>query len=130
MAHAALALRSGDAARAITALESAAPYDLGQLNDVFTFALYPVYLRGEAYLAAKQGSAAAAEFQKVLDYAGVVGNEPIGALAHLGLSRAFALSGDNAKAKNAYQDFFGLWANSDAGVPVLAQAKAEYAKLQ
>jgi eukaryotic-like serine/threonine-protein kinase len=130
MADAALALRSGDAGRAVTALETAAPYELGQLNDVFTFGLYPVYLRGEAYLAAKQGAAAAAEFQKILDHAGVVGNEPIGALAHLGLGRAYALSGDNAKAKNAYQDFFALWANADAGVPVLVLAKAEYAKLQ
>ena len=130
MAHASLALRSGEAGRAITALEAAAPYELGQLNDVFTFGLYPVYLRGEAYLAAKQGAAAAGEFQKIVDHAGVVGNEPIGALAHLGLGRAYALSGDSAKAKTAYQDFFALWANSDSDVPVLTQAKAEYAKLQ
>src|SRR5580698_997108 len=130
MAHASLALRSGEAGRAITALEAAAPYELGQLNDVFTFGLYPVYLRGEAYLAAKQGAAAADEFQKIMDHAGVVGNEPIGALAHLGLGRAYALSGDSAKAKTAYQDFFALWANSDSDVPVLTQAKAEYAKLQ
>jgi eukaryotic-like serine/threonine-protein kinase len=129
MIHAALAIRSGDAGRAVTALEAAAPYELGQLNDVFTFGMYPVYLRGEAYLAAKQGVEAAGEFQKILAHAGVVGNEPIGALAHLGLGRAYALSGDGTKAKNAYRDFFALWANSDADVPVLAQAKAEYAKL-
>ncbi|HXM16561.1 MAG TPA: protein kinase [Candidatus Eremiobacteraceae bacterium] len=130
MIHAALALRSGDAGRAVTALEATTPYELGQLNDVFTFGLYPVYLRGEAYLAAKQGTAAAGEFQKILDHAGVVGNEPIGALARLGLGRAYALSGDSAKAKTAYRDFFALWANSDADVPVLVQAKAEFAKLQ
>jgi tetratricopeptide (TPR) repeat protein len=130
MIHAAIALRSGDAGRAVTALEATTPYELGQLNDVFTFGLYPVYLRGEAYLAAKQGTAAAGEFQKILDHAGVVGNEPIGALARLGLGRAYALSGDSAKAKTAYRDFFALWANSDADVPVLVQAKAEFAKLQ
>ncbi len=130
MIHSALALRSKDAGRAVTALEATAPYELGQLNDVFTFGLYPVYLRGEAYLAAKQGAAAAAEYQKILDHAGVVGNEPIGALAHLGLGRAYAMSGDFAKAKDAYRDFFALWGNADVDVPVLAQAKSEQAKLQ
>jgi hypothetical protein len=130
MIHAALALRSGDSGRAVAALEAAAPYELGQLNDVFTFSLYPVYLRGEAYLAAKQAAPAAAEFQKILDHVGVVGNEPVGPLAHLGMGRAFALSGDSVKAKNAYRDFFTLWANSDPDVPTLAQAKAENAKLQ
>ena len=93
-------------------------------------ALYPVYLRGEAYLAAKQGAAAAVEFQKILDHPGVVGNEPIGALAHLGLGRAYALAGDSAKAKTAYQDFFALWKNADPDIPILQQAKAEYAKLK
>ena len=130
MIHAALALRSGDAAKAVAALEPAAPYELGQLNDVFTFGLYPIYLRGEAYLAARQGVSAAAEFQKILDHAGAVGNEPIGPLAHLGLGRAFALSGDSAKAKDAYKNFFASWTNSDADVPVLSQAKTEYAKLK
>ena len=89
-----------------------------------------VYLRGEAYLAAKQGTAAAVEFQKILDHPGVVVNEPIGALAHLGLGRAYALAGDNAKAKTAYQDFFALWKNADPDIPILQQAKAEYAKLK
>jgi len=130
MIHAARALRSGDAGRAVAALEAAAPYELGQLNDVFTFGMYPVYLRGEAYLAAKQGAAAAGEFQKILDHSGVVGNEPIGALAHLGLARAYTLSGDSAKAKSAYRDFLAQWENADADVPALAQAKAEFAKLQ
>ena len=129
MIHAALALRSGDAGRAVTALEAATPYELGQMNDVFTFGMYPIYLRGEAYLAAKQGAAAAGEFQKILDHPGVVGNQPIGALAHSGLGRAYSLSADSAKAKTAYQDFFALWKNSDPVVPVLAQAKSEFAKL-
>jgi eukaryotic-like serine/threonine-protein kinase len=130
MAHAAVALRGGDAARAVTALQAAAPYELGEFNDVFTFGLYPVYLRGEAYLAAKQGAEATGEFQKVLDHPGVAGYEPIGAMAHLGLGRAYALSGDSAKAKNSYREFFALWADADADVPVLVQAKAENAKLQ
>jgi hypothetical protein len=130
MIHAALALRSGDAAKAVSALEVSAPYELGQLNDAFTFGLYPVYLRGEAYLAAKQGGAAAGEFQKILDHAGVAGNQPVGALAHLGLGRAYAMSGDAAKAKNAYREFFALWEKADADVPILIQAKGEYGKLQ
>ena len=130
MIRAAIALHSGNGKQAIDALSAAAPYELGQTNSSFTFSLYPVYLRGEAYLAAKQGAAAAGEFQKILDHVGVVGNEPIGALAHLGLGRAYALSGDMAKAKSAYRDFFALWEKADADVPVLVQAKAESAKLQ
>ncbi|HEY2569162.1 MAG TPA: tetratricopeptide repeat protein [Candidatus Udaeobacter sp.] len=129
MARSALALYSGNAQVALDALTAAAPYELGHTNEDFTFAAYPVYFRGEAYLAAKNGAAAAGEFQKILDHAGVVGNEPIGALAHLGLGRAYALSGDSAKAKIAYQDFFAFWKNADPDVPILKEAKAEYAKL-
>ena len=129
MITAATALHADDSKRAIDALAAAAPYELGQTNSIFTFALYPIYLRGEAYLAAKQGAQAAAEFQKILDHAYVVGNAPIGALAHLGLGRAYALAGDTAKSKSAYQNFFALWKNADPEVPILKQAKAEYAKL-
>ncbi|MEO6969386.1 MAG: hypothetical protein ABI217_00640, partial [Chthoniobacterales bacterium] len=129
MARAALALNSGNAGAAIEALVGATPYELGHTNDDFTFALYPVYLRGEAYLAAKNGAAAAGEFQKILDHSSIVGNEPIGALAHLGLGRAYALSGDAAKAKAAYQKFFALWENADPDLPLLAKAKMEDAKL-
>jgi Tfp pilus assembly protein PilF len=86
--------------------------DYGPDNTSFTFALYPVYLRGMAYLSAKQSERAAAEFQRILDHRGVVGNEPIGALAHLGLARAYALSGDRAQAKAAYREFL------DTGVRV------------
>jgi len=92
--------------------------------------LYPVYVRGEAYLAAHRGSETAAEFQKILDHRGVVINEPIGALAHLGLGRAYALQGDTTKARAAYQDFLTLWKDADPDIPILKQAKAEYAKLQ
>jgi len=130
MIHAAIALQSSEPSKAVNALAAASPYELGHTNSAFTFALYPVYLRGEAYLAAKQGAAAAAEFQKILDHPGVVANEPIGALAHLGLGRAYALSGDTVKAKTAYQDFFALWKNADPDIPILKQAKAEYAKLK
>ncbi len=129
MARAGLALTAGNAANAVAALTVASSYELGHTNNDFTFALYPVYLRGESYLAAKDGSAAITEFQKILDHSGVVGNEPIGALAHLGLGRAYALSGDSAKAKTAYQDFFALWKNADPDISLLSQAKAEFAKL-
>jgi Tfp pilus assembly protein PilF len=95
-----------------------------------TFVLYPVYLRGLAYLAAKQGTAAADEFQKILDHPGVVRNEPIGALAHLGLGRACVLSGDHGKARSSYQDFLTLWKDADPDIPILKEAKAEYVKLQ
>jgi tetratricopeptide (TPR) repeat protein len=129
MARSALALNSGNAQAAIEALSPAAPYELGHTNEDFTFALYPIYFRGQAYLAAKNWTAAAAEFQKILDHSGIAGNEPIGALAYLGIGRACSLSGDHAKAKRAYEDFFALWKDADPDVPVLAEAKAEYANL-
>jgi hypothetical protein len=91
--------------------------------------LYPVYLHGQAYLAAHQGDLAAGEFQKILDRPGLVVNEPIGALAHLGLGRAYAIAADSAKARTAYQDFLALWKDADPDIPILKEAKAEYAKL-
>ncbi|MGA8073816.1 MAG: hypothetical protein WB995_10075, partial [Candidatus Acidiferrales bacterium] len=126
--HAATALQEGGAGKAIEALIPAAPYELGSPG--LAPALYLVYLRGEAYLAAHQGSAAAAEFQKILDHPGVVTNDPIGALAHLGLGRAYALSGDTAKAQAAYQDFLALWKDADPDIRILIAAKSEYAKLK
>ena len=125
MIHAAIALHSSDAAKAVESLTAAAPYELGNYAG-----LHPPYLRGEAYLATRQGDAAQVEFQKILDHPGVVLEDPIGALAHLGLGRAFAMAGDTAKAKAAYQDFFALWKNADPDIPILQQAKAEYAKLR
>ncbi len=130
MIHAAAAPQSGSPTKAVAALAPAAPYELGGPAQSMAFALYPIYLRGEAYVAAHQGSAAAAELQKILDHPGVVVNEPIGALAHLGLARAYAFSGDTAKAKSAYQDFLGLWKDADPDIPILKEAKADYAKLQ
>jgi hypothetical protein len=130
MIRAAVALRSGDAPRAVEALTIAEPYQFGQANTSFTFALYPVYLRGEAYLKAKQGAAAQIEFQKILDHSGVVGNQPVGALAHLGIARSYMLQGNIPKARVAYSNFLSLWKNADPGVPLLKEAKAEFAKLQ
>jgi len=86
-------------------------------------------VRGQAYLALHQGAEAAAEFQKILDHRGLVLCDPVGALAHLQLGRAYAISGDRTKAKAAYQDFLTLWKNADPDIPILHQAKAEYAKL-
>ena len=92
--------------------------------------MYPIYVRGEAYLAAHQGKEAAAEFQKILDHRGIVLNFPLGALVHLGIGRAYALQGDSAKARAAYQDFFTLWKDADPDIPVLQQAKTEFAALK
>ena len=86
-------------------------------------------MRGEAYLALHQGAQAAAEFQKILDHPGIVVSDPIGALAHLQLGRALLLAGDKTKARSAYQDFLTLWKDADPDIPVLEQAKAEYAKI-
>ena len=91
--------------------------------------LHSAYVRGEALLAAHQYAAAADEFQKILDHRGIVGADPIGALAHLQLGRTFTLSGDKTKAKAAYQDFLTLWKDADPDIAILRQAKSEYAKL-
>jgi len=128
--HARLALSRNNSSKAIDSLQAAAPYELGIPGaGTFTTALYPVYVRGEAYRVGHQGSEAATEFQKILDHRGIVVNAPIGALAHLGLARAYALQGDTAKAKSAYQDFLTLWKDADPDIPILIAAKAEYAKL-
>jgi hypothetical protein len=92
--------------------------------------MYPVYLRAQAQLAIHNGAAAAAEFQKFLDHRGVILNFPLGTLARLGLARAYALQGNAAKARASYQDFFTLWKDADPDIPILKEAKAEYAKLQ
>jgi eukaryotic-like serine/threonine-protein kinase len=121
-------LNHGEASRAIEQLQVSAPYELGSPRLLFG-ALYPIYLRGETYLAAHQGADAASEFQKILDHRGIVGSDPVGALAHLQLARAAAFTGDKAKAKTAYEDFFMLWKDADPGIPILKQAHAEYLKL-
>jgi len=129
--HAQIETNRKNAARSIELLQAAAPYDFGMLSSTaMNSCLYPVYIRAQAYLNGQQGSAAASEFQKILDHRGLLWNCATGALAHLGLARAYALQGDTAKAKTAYQDFLTLWKDADSDIPILKQAKAEYAKLQ
>jgi len=128
-----LALNRGNPSEALEMLRAALPYELGQTTFSGEYAwngLYPVFVRGEAYLAAHQGSQAAGEFQKILDHRGIVWNSPIGALAYLQLGRACAMQGDTAKARAAYQDFFTLWKDADPDIPILRRAKGEYAKLK
>jgi tetratricopeptide (TPR) repeat protein len=124
-----IALNRGDGATAIEILQAATPYELGASRGLFG-ALYPIYVRGQAYLAEHQGTEAASEFQNILDHRGIVGSDPIGALAHLQLGRALALLGDTIKAKSAYQDFLTVWKDADPSIPTLSQARSEYAKLQ
>jgi tetratricopeptide (TPR) repeat protein len=124
-------LNHGDAAKAVDALKPAKAYELGEgIGSLNYSCILSAYLRGEAYLAAKQGAEAAAEFQKILDHRGLVANCWTGVLAHLDLGRAKVLSGDVAGARVAYQDFLTLWKDADLDLPILKQAKAEYAKLQ
>jgi tetratricopeptide (TPR) repeat protein len=126
--NAAIELNKGNSSQALVYLEAAAPYELG--NGGAISSLYPAYVRGQAYLLAHNGTAAAAEFQKMLDHKGIVQNFVTGSLAHLQLGRAYAMAGDTAKAKSAYQDFFLLWKDADSDIPILKEAKAEYAKSQ
>ena len=128
--EAALALKQNQPQAAIESLQAAVPYEFGEPPPYIAGTLYPAFLRGEAYLQLHQGSQAAAEFQKLLDHRGIVLNFPLGALAHLQLGRAYAMSGDTARSKAAYQDFLALWKDADADIPVLKQAKAELAKVQ
>ncbi len=136
-----LALDKKNPAAALTALQAASPIELGQIGFVANIScLYHVYVRGEAYLAAGQGKEAAAEFQKIIDHSGIVWNCWTGALAHLGVARANALqarssSGADAdlarsRALAAYKEFLALWKDADADIPILKEAKSEYAKLQ
>jgi serine/threonine protein kinase/tetratricopeptide (TPR) repeat protein len=137
-----LALNKKDPGLALNDLQAAAsPLELGQIDFVFNIScLYPTYIRGEAFLAAGQGSPAAAEFQKILDHSGIVWNCWTGALAHLGIARANALQSKTSqgadadaarvRALAAYKDFLALWKEADPDIPILKQAKAEYAKLQ
>jgi eukaryotic-like serine/threonine-protein kinase len=131
--RAALAVNRGDASKAVEALQVAASHELGVPPSSFfglLGALYPVYMRGNAYLAAHQGKQAAEEFQKILDHRGVVLNDPIGVLAYLQLGRAYKLTGDKMKARAAYECFLALWKNADPGISILKQARMEYAKLR
>lgn len=131
-----LALNVGRPPLAIDLLQTASPYEGGVAIQggseglLGAGDLYPAYVRGTAYLAARNGREAAAEFQRILSQRGIVISDPIGALAHLQLARAYALAGDRIKARAAYRDFNGLWQDADANIPILKQAQAEYAQLQ
>jgi hypothetical protein len=136
-----MALNQNNPALALNALQTASTFELGQILSATNIScLYHTYIRGEAHLAAGQGSAAAAEFQKILDHSGIVWNCWTGALAHLGVARANALQARTSqgadadaarvRALAAYKDFLTLWKDADPGIPILKQAKAEYAKLQ
>jgi eukaryotic-like serine/threonine-protein kinase len=123
--RAAVALDRKNGSEAIELLKVVSPYELGAIGW-----MEPVYLRGQAYLMVHDSGAAVAEFQKILDSRRIVELNPVGVLAHLGLGRAYALEGDAAKARAAYQDFLTLWKDGDADIPILREAKAEYARLQ
>jgi DNA-binding winged helix-turn-helix (wHTH) protein/Tfp pilus assembly protein PilF len=127
--RAAIELNRKNPTGSIEILQATTSYELGAPEPLIVGTMYQAYLRGEAYLLAHQGKEAAAEFQKFLDHRGVVLNFPLGALAHLGLARAYVLQGDKAKARAAYQDFLTLWKDADPDIPILKEAKAEYAKL-
>ena len=131
-----LALNRGQPSKAVELLQTAIPYEGGiptEGGSEFLLGagnLCPAYVRGLAYLAAHHGVEAEAEFRKIIDHRGIVISDPIGALAHLELGRAYALSGDKTRARSAYQDFLSLWKDADPDIPIFKQAKAEYAKLQ
>ena len=128
-----LALNRAEPKNSLETLQVAAPHELGippsAVSGLFG-ALYPVYIRGQAYLAAKEPAKAASEFQKIIDHRGIVVSDPIGAMAHLQLGRAYAISGDLIRARSEYHDFLALWKDADRDIPVLRQADAEYAKMQ
>ncbi len=118
-------LGSGQADQALRSLESVKPYEFGRHAD-----LLPNYLRATAYLQLRRAEEAATEFRAVLDHRGVAPMATMWEMSQLGLARARALLGDTAKARAAYKDFFALWKDADPDIPILKQAKAEYAKLQ
>ena len=130
------ALNAGEPSRAIELLQINGPYELAAPGISFVGvggffgSLYPVYVRGTAYLAERRGAEAVAEFQKILEHRGLVLGDPVGAVTRLQLGRAFVLSGDQVQAKGAYQDFLTLWRDADPDIPILKQAQAEYAKLR
>ncbi|HSE98571.1 MAG TPA: tetratricopeptide repeat protein, partial [Blastocatellia bacterium] len=127
--RAAMEINAKNYGQAVDLLNGAEPYELGQCQPIPLGMIYPAYLRGQAYLLARQGREAAAGFQKILDYRGVVINYPLGSLARLGLARSYTVQGDIAKARSAYEGFLALWKDADAEIPNLKQARAEYAQL-
>jgi hypothetical protein len=131
------ALSANDPSRAIELLRSAATYEFAQPGITFQGAgggfygaMFPTYLRGQAYLALHQGGQAAAEFQKLSDHPGVILEDPLGALARLQLARAWRMAGDVSKAKAAYEDVFAIWKDADADFNLPKEARAEYAEIR
>ena len=125
-------LNAHAASAAIHSLQTASRFDLarGGIGFIAHFGvLYPIYVRGQAYLAANQPAQAAAEFQRILDHRSIVLVDPMDAMARLQLARALALSGETVKAKSAYDDLLTLWKNADPGIPTINEARAEYARL-
>jgi len=127
--QAAIALEHGNSAKAIELLQAAVPYELADPPPFSAGTMYPVYLRGQAYLRAGNGAQAAMQFQKILDHPGVIVNFPLRALTYLGLAEGRALSGDHAGARTAYQDFFALWKDADSDIPILQRARSEYSRI-
>lgn len=127
-----IAIGRQNPALAVKILEAATPYDLAFPQPQFEEGglLYPAYVRGKAYLLLRRGKEAAIEFQKLLDHRGVVINSPLGALARLGIAEAYMMQGDAARTRTAFQDFLDLCRDADPDIPILKQAKAEYAKIQ
>jgi tetratricopeptide (TPR) repeat protein len=128
-----IALNHGDVAKAIRVLETSIPYELGTPRSAIhgNFgAMYPVYFRGEAYLAAHQGAQAAAEFQKILEHPGIVTSDPISVIALLQQARAYAMQGETGRAKEIYAKFLALWRDADMNIPLFRQARSELTRMQ
>jgi ATP/maltotriose-dependent transcriptional regulator MalT len=131
--RAVVAVQHGEPLKAIDALQASVPYEMGSPRSSqtgFFGSLYPVFFRGEAFLAANKGAEAANEFQKILSHRGIMIGDPVLVLADLGLARAYAMSGELAKARSQYGEFFALWNNADPDIPVLKRAKAEFGNLR
>jgi eukaryotic-like serine/threonine-protein kinase len=131
--RAVVALQHGEPLKALDALQANAPYEIGSPRSSQTAyfgSLYPVFFRGEALLAAHKGAEAAAEFQKILSHRGIMIGDPVFVLAYIGLARSYALSGDSAKARAQYEEFFALWNGADPDIPLLKRAKAEFENLR
>jgi tetratricopeptide (TPR) repeat protein len=130
MVRGVIAIQGGKPDRAIEALAATGPYEMGTPRSINLFTLYPIYFRGLAHLAARQGAEAAVEFQKIIDRPGLVLNKVIGPLAHLGLARALVIAGDSTRARTAYQDFLAIWKDADSDIPILKEARTEYSRLK
>ena len=131
--RAVVAMQHGESSKAIDALQASVPYEMGSPRSsqtAFFGSLYPVFFRGEAFLAAHKGAEAANEFQKILSHRGITIGDPVLVLAHIGLARSYALSGESAKARVQYEEFFALWKNADPDCPILKRAEAEYRNLR